>query len=77
MTKWNWAEGKEGGIPPAPECQLVQSQTWFSEPPGSLARTHGWASPPPALLFQEIWGGVRKFAFLTSSGAFALLTNPC
>ena len=48
MTKWNWAEGKEGGIPPAPECQLVQSQTWFSEPPGSLARTHGWASPPPS-----------------------------
>ena len=62
MTKWNWAEGKEGGIPPAPECQLVQSQTWFSEPPGSLARTHGWA-PPQNFCFRRSGEGSENLHF--------------
>ena len=62
MTKWNWAEGNEGGIPPAPECQLVQSQTWFSEPPGSLARAHGWA-PPQHFCFRRSGEGSENLHF--------------
>lgn len=61
MTKWNWRR-QEGGTPSAPEGQLVQLQLWFSEPPGSLARTHGWG-PTPALLFQEIGGGSENLHF--------------
>ena len=42
MTKWNWAVGKEGGISPAPEDQLDQLQTWFSNSDSHQNHLEAW-----------------------------------